>query len=314
MAAALGQRLSAGGQGHVLRFWAELGGAARRALAAELRDMDVAEINRFFRRARGDGGGGAAAGLDARMEPVPRDVLGSASRDRGLLPRWESRGRCGGRRGPARRGAGAAGPTRVCSPGRRAGGDRGEPRGRAAAGWRAGHPPRRPLPQGHVRRGAALPQDPLPPPGPAPAAAAAAGGGAARHPLPHPLVSTLTRARWAPAPWGGLGGTRLAGWGDGRAPLVLVGQGPGGWHWQGPIGINPAGGGGYRAHGLVVFCWCWLGPSPVGWSCGSAWAPLVSAGQGPVGWCRPPWQPKGPWAGIDPLDTSAIALGIAWWS
>lgn len=118
--AALGQRLAAGGQGHVLRFWPELGGAARRALAAELRDMDVAEINRFFRRARGDGGG-TAAGLDARMEPVPRDVLGSASRDRGLLPRWESRGRCGGdgggaRSGPARCGAGAAGPTPVCSP------------------------------------------------------------------------------------------------------------------------------------------------------------------------------------------------------
>lgn len=109
-AAALGQRLAAAGQGHVLRFWPELGGAARRALAAELHDMDVAEINRFFRRARGVGGGGTMAGLDARMEPVPRDVLGSASRDRELLPRWESRGRCGGRRGrlgpgpaPARR-------------------------------------------------------------------------------------------------------------------------------------------------------------------------------------------------------------------
>ncbi|XP_062472238.1 UDP-N-acetylhexosamine pyrophosphorylase isoform X3 [Pezoporus occidentalis] len=94
-AAALGQRLAEGGQGHVLRFWPELGAEARRALAAELRDMDVAEINRFFRRARGDGGGAAevtAAGLDARMQPVPRDVLGSASRDRELLPRWESRG------------------------------------------------------------------------------------------------------------------------------------------------------------------------------------------------------------------------------
>ncbi|XP_054066914.1 UDP-N-acetylhexosamine pyrophosphorylase isoform X1 [Rissa tridactyla] len=92
-AAALEQRLAAGGQGHVLRFWAELGGAARRALVEELRDMDVAEINRFFRRAREDGGGsGAAVKLDGRMEPVPRDVLGSACRDRGLLPRWESRG------------------------------------------------------------------------------------------------------------------------------------------------------------------------------------------------------------------------------
>ncbi|KAM3668358.1 UDP-N-acetylhexosamine pyrophosphorylase isoform 1-T1 [Ammospiza maritima maritima] len=95
VAADVRQRLAAGGQDHVLRFWPELDGAARRALAAELCRMDVAEINRFFRRARGDGGGAAAAaaaGLDARMEPVPRDVLGSASRDRGLVPRWESRG------------------------------------------------------------------------------------------------------------------------------------------------------------------------------------------------------------------------------
>ncbi|XP_061201358.1 UDP-N-acetylhexosamine pyrophosphorylase isoform X1 [Neopsephotus bourkii] len=93
--AALGQRLAEGGQGHVLRFWPELSAEARRALAAELRDMDVAEINRFFRRARGAGGCAAeatAAGLDARMQPVPRDVLGSVSRDRELLPRWESRG------------------------------------------------------------------------------------------------------------------------------------------------------------------------------------------------------------------------------
>lgn len=101
--AALRERLAAGGQDHVLRFWPELDGAARRALAAELCHMDVDEINRFFRRARGDGGGAAAAaGLDARMEPVPRDVLGSASRDRGLVPRWESRGRCAGRRGSVR--------------------------------------------------------------------------------------------------------------------------------------------------------------------------------------------------------------------
>ncbi|XP_038038645.2 UDP-N-acetylhexosamine pyrophosphorylase isoform X1 [Anas platyrhynchos] len=89
--ALLAARLAAGGQGHVLRFWPQLGSAERRELAAELRGMDVAEINRFFRRARG--GGGAAEGApDGRMEPVPRDVLGSASRDRGLLPGWESRG------------------------------------------------------------------------------------------------------------------------------------------------------------------------------------------------------------------------------
>uniref|UniRef100_A0A8B9TIH8 UDP-N-acetylglucosamine pyrophosphorylase 1 n=1 Tax=Anas platyrhynchos TaxID=8839 RepID=A0A8B9TIH8_ANAPL len=109
--ALLAARLAAGGQGHVLRFWPQLGSAERRELAAELRGMDVAEINRFFRRARG--GGGAAEGApDGRMEPVPRDVLGSASRDRGLLPGWESRGRSrGGTGGGGTRGGGlGAGP------------------------------------------------------------------------------------------------------------------------------------------------------------------------------------------------------------
>lgn len=117
--AALRRRLAAGGQGHVLRFWPELGAAERRALATELSAMDVAEINRFFRRARGGGGGTAAARPDARLEPVPRDVLGSASRDRCLLPGWESRGRCGERRGAAGRGAGPArGAPRVSRPSR----------------------------------------------------------------------------------------------------------------------------------------------------------------------------------------------------
>lgn len=110
--ALLAARLAAGGQGHVLRFWPQLGAAERRELAAELRGMDVAEINRFFRRARG---GVAAGAPDGRMEPVPRDVLGSASRDRGLLPGWESRGRSRGGRGEEGRGAGGSepGPTRV---------------------------------------------------------------------------------------------------------------------------------------------------------------------------------------------------------
>lgn len=187
--AGLRRRLAAGGQDHVLRFWPELGAAERRALAAELSAMDVAEINRFFHRARGGGAGGTvAAGPDARLEPVPRDVLGSASRDRCLLPGWESRGRCGERRG-AERGRRAEPHAYPIPPVRRAGGDRGGASGRAAAGRRAGHPSGRPLPQGHVRRGAAIPKEPLPPAGPAPAAAAAARGGAARHGVQHPLVS-----------------------------------------------------------------------------------------------------------------------------
>lgn len=43
---------------------------------------------------------------------------------------------------------------------------------------------------------------------------------------------------------------------------------------------------------------------------GLARAPLATAGRGAVGWCGPPWQPQGPRLGADPLDASAIAVGV----
>lgn len=43
---------------------------------------------------------------------------------------------------------------------------------------------------------------------------------------------------------------------------------------------------------------------------GSARAPLATAGRGAVGWCGPPWQPQGPRLGADPLDASAVVVGV----
>ncbi|XP_075793203.1 UDP-N-acetylhexosamine pyrophosphorylase isoform X2 [Pelodiscus sinensis] len=86
---ALRRGLEAAGQGHVLRFWAELGGAGRRALREQLQGLDCGALGAAFRRA---GQGGARLGLDTRMEPLPRAVLGSATRDAERLPAWERQG------------------------------------------------------------------------------------------------------------------------------------------------------------------------------------------------------------------------------
>ncbi|XP_019357548.1 PREDICTED: UDP-N-acetylhexosamine pyrophosphorylase isoform X1 [Gavialis gangeticus] len=84
-------RLAHAGQDHLLRFLPELSRAEQRALSEELRGMDFEELGRFFRRAMESGGAGQDK-VDARMEPVPRQVLGSATRDRDQLHDWEQRG------------------------------------------------------------------------------------------------------------------------------------------------------------------------------------------------------------------------------
>uniref|UniRef100_A0A8C8VNH3 UDP-N-acetylhexosamine pyrophosphorylase n=1 Tax=Pelusios castaneus TaxID=367368 RepID=A0A8C8VNH3_9SAUR len=87
---ALRRRLDAAGQSHLLRFWDELGGAERRALAEELWGLDCEELGGCFRRAMAGGGGGAK--VDGRMEALPRAVLGSATRDADRLSEWEREG------------------------------------------------------------------------------------------------------------------------------------------------------------------------------------------------------------------------------
>ncbi|XP_036199982.1 UDP-N-acetylhexosamine pyrophosphorylase isoform X4 [Myotis myotis] len=86
-------RLSQAGQEHLLQFWNELEEAQQVELYAELQAMNFEELNVFFRKAtEGFNQSSQQEKVDARMEPVPREVLGSATRDQDQLQAWESAG------------------------------------------------------------------------------------------------------------------------------------------------------------------------------------------------------------------------------
>ncbi|XP_059840727.1 UDP-N-acetylhexosamine pyrophosphorylase isoform X2 [Hypanus sabinus] len=89
----LRQRLAADGQAHLLRFWAELQEAERGELLADLDACRFPETMRFFRQAvRGSEALQGQQKVDEHMEPVPREVQGSTTRDRERLPTWEAEG------------------------------------------------------------------------------------------------------------------------------------------------------------------------------------------------------------------------------
>ncbi|KAJ8390434.1 hypothetical protein AAFF_G00103690 [Aldrovandia affinis] len=89
------QRLVEAGQSHLLRFWPELDPQERADMARDLESMNFEENNGFFRRAMEGSGSGEREKVDGRMEPVPREVLGSVTRDRERLDTWEEEGlRC----------------------------------------------------------------------------------------------------------------------------------------------------------------------------------------------------------------------------
>lgn len=89
-------RLERCGQGHLLRFWAELDTAQRGALLAAL-PPGLGEHCRLA-AAAGARQRGPHERLDGRMEPLPPELLGSARRSGpAALQRWEAEGERGAR-------------------------------------------------------------------------------------------------------------------------------------------------------------------------------------------------------------------------
>ncbi|XP_076870900.1 UDP-N-acetylhexosamine pyrophosphorylase isoform X2 [Brachyhypopomus gauderio] len=91
----LKDRLAKAGQSHLLRFWDQLSPEEQAEFALELEGMNFTEINAFFKNAMETSGQTKQEKVDSRMEPLPREVLGSVTRDRDSIKEWEEEGlRC----------------------------------------------------------------------------------------------------------------------------------------------------------------------------------------------------------------------------
>ncbi|KAM8929899.1 UDP-N-acetylhexosamine pyrophosphorylase [Pelodytes ibericus] len=89
----LRKNLAAAGQSHVLQFWDDLSVEQRSSLLEDLQGFDFLELNNFFHKAmEAFSVSSNQEKVDARMEAVPREVLGSVTRDGEHLQDWESQG------------------------------------------------------------------------------------------------------------------------------------------------------------------------------------------------------------------------------
>ncbi|XP_067846773.1 UDP-N-acetylhexosamine pyrophosphorylase isoform X2 [Heptranchias perlo] len=88
------EQLERAGQAHLLRFWDELNEAERAELRGDLDGCDFSEVEHFFCQAVKASGPlqQQQQTMDERMEPVPKEVQGSVTRDRERLPEWKAEG------------------------------------------------------------------------------------------------------------------------------------------------------------------------------------------------------------------------------
>ena len=89
----LSQTLAKAEQSHLLQFWKELTPQEQADMTADLDSISFGEINGFFKNAMEMYNSSKEAKMDGRMEPVPKDALGSVTRDRDSLKDWEKEGR-----------------------------------------------------------------------------------------------------------------------------------------------------------------------------------------------------------------------------
>lgn len=89
---ALRQRLANASQSHLLQFYSQLNPEEQAELIDDLERMDFQEINGFFKNATEASDNSKQGKLDNRMEPVPREVLGSVTRDGECVKDWEMTG------------------------------------------------------------------------------------------------------------------------------------------------------------------------------------------------------------------------------